>query len=233
MCEYFSRMDPSHWNCWIKDYAYFNSRRSARLPSKNVAPIHTPAKTVWGCFPEHCCQHWGLWVTLIFSHQMGRHWISVLFSVHVSDYHWCWGSFRMFNGYLDFFCELSVDIFCPFFHLDVAFLLMYQLFPATKLLCSHVHSALQFFHWIFSCNLNGHPFHFQLLYCFFFFLFITAHSCFMDDLSSYSTEKIHSHLLKAISVLETGYFLGSQFCCWAWHLSFVVMIFLKYLQILS
>lgn len=69
MYEYFSRMDPSDWNCWVEDYAYFNLRRSARLPSKNLAPIHTPAKTIWGCFPEHCCQHWGLSVILIFSHR--------------------------------------------------------------------------------------------------------------------------------------------------------------------
>lgn len=71
-------------------------------------------------FP-HCCQYWGFSVTFIFfffffPHQRGRHCISLLFSLHSSDYHWCWGSFHMFNAHLDFFCELSAFLFmCQFF----------------------------------------------------------------------------------------------------------------------
>lgn len=51
MCKSFSRMDPSHWNCWIEDEAHFILKRSARLPSRNVAPIHASSQTIWGCFP--------------------------------------------------------------------------------------------------------------------------------------------------------------------------------------
>lgn len=111
--QYFSRMDPSYWNCWIEDDAHFNLKRSARLPSKNIAPVCASAKTD-EAFSPHCCQHWGLSVILIFSHQTGRCSISLLFSLHFSNYYWHRGSFYMFNGHLDFFCGLFVPVLCPF-----------------------------------------------------------------------------------------------------------------------
>lgn len=54
----------------------------------------------------------------------------------------------MFHGHLDFFCELSVSILCPFFYSGVFFLLMFDVsvLLATKLLFSYVPSALQVFY---------------------------------------------------------------------------------------
>lgn len=47
---YFSRMDLLNCNFWKEKYAHFNQKRSARLLSNNMAPIHVPAKALSGCF---------------------------------------------------------------------------------------------------------------------------------------------------------------------------------------
>lgn len=70
----------------------------------------------------------------------------------------------MFNGHLNFPCELSVHILCPFFLLKVSFLLIVSILPVTKLPFSYVHFALQFFYYNFPCNLSGHTFYFQVFY---------------------------------------------------------------------
>lgn len=63
----------------------------------------------------HCCQHWGLSIISFFSSD-GQTLNLLWFSLHLSDYHWCWGSFHTFHDHLDFFCESSFHILCPFFY---------------------------------------------------------------------------------------------------------------------
>lgn len=62
-----------------------------------------------------------------------------------------------------------------------------------------------------------------------------AHSYFTDDLPSYSTEEMNTHPSKALTICfyKLDVFLGGRFCCWVWHLSCMVIIFHKYVHILS
>lgn len=140
MCGYFSRKDPRigisgkktmHILIWkyLPDCLQKCSANSCSCQNYTRLCPHTAANT-------------GTTSHLHFPHQMGRHWISLLFNLHFSDYLWCWGSFHMFNGLLDSYCELSVHILCPFFFLGVSFLLMCWFFQ--QLNCSVVMSILLF-----------------------------------------------------------------------------------------
>lgn len=67
-----------------------------------------------------------------------------------------------------------------------------------------------------------------------FFYFIIVHSRFMGDSSSYFTEEFNTYLWKTLCLFyKPDIFLGLISIVWVWHLSFMVVIFLKCLLVLG
>lgn len=112
-CGYFFRKDPR---------IGISGKKTVHILIWKYLPDYLPKYNANSCPCQSCkglCPHpaasMGTISHLHFPHQMGRHWVSLLFNLHFSLYLWCWGSFHMFNSFLDSYCELSVQIVFAYF----------------------------------------------------------------------------------------------------------------------